>query len=389
LLAVSENAMKRLICAGGFGFAILFAACGGDDDVAAPAEPTKATASSPAATAAEPGVARGTLGAGAVVRSLDGKLEVRGTAPLEITLKVTEVSPPKGWAFITPVFDISVKDGGKPVTSPSSALELSFKVPGGAATVMYHDGKEWVILDSESDGRGSLSAKATHLSAFAAARPAAGTVTRVSATATATSSVPTAVKATPTSIATKPAMSVTPEPSPSPSPTARASTAAGDPTTLLFNAAARFKGKGAPVSGGTNYSGSGSVPLPPNIETAMASVATQGELFYGLYSAVNEVVTAGATIGAPGTFSLLVEPRTTFPGNTTDAQAELAAIFPGATGLKYAPSVANANAYTFYATSGPSIFVLGYINYQGLAIAFMSSGSGAYYGLAFGTGTLQ
>ena len=32
---------------------------------------------------------------------------------------------------------------------------------------------------------------------------------------------------------------------------------------------------------------------------------------------------------------------------------------------------------------------MGYINYQGLPVAFLTVGTGAYYGLAFGTGTLQ
>ena len=385
--------MKRMFYAVGLCLGTLIAACGGDDDASVSAKPTPPPASASPIASTQPGVARGTLGAGAVLRSTDGKLEVKAAAPLDVTLKATETAgPPKGWTFVAPVYDISAMEGGRQVTALSSPLELSLKVPAGPATVMYYDGKDWVILDSESDGKGAITAKTNHLSAFTAARPAAGTVTRISATATATSSVPTPVKPTPTPIASKPAGTATPEPSPSPSPsaTAKPSAAAGDSAATLSAPVARFKGKSAPITAAAPYAGTGTILLPGIIETAIASVAAQGELFYGLYSAVNEALTSGSTgAGAAGSFSLMVEPRTSFPSNTTDAQASLAAIFPGATGLKYAPSVSNASAYTFYANSGFAIYVMGYINYQGLPVAFLTVGTGAYYGLAFGTGTLQ
>lgn len=384
-----ENTVKRLIGATILAFGFLLAACGGDDDTETASQPTNPPATAPTATVFGAGVARGTLGGGQAVKSLDGKLEVSAKTPLELEIKASDARLPSGWKFLTPVYVLTATQAGKPVITPTSPLELSFNVSPGPGTVMAYVGVDWIILDTENELKGTLKAQSAMVSAFVVARPAVGTVTRISATATATSSVPTVVKAPPTAVASNTVGAATPEPSVSPSPTAKASVTAGSAASALLTSVARFKGKSPTIAEPTKYVGSGLVPLPPNIETAMATLAARGELHYGLYHGVNEVVTAGATLGASGTFALLVEPRTAFPGNTTEAQAELVSIFPGATGLKYAPSVSNANAYTFYANSGPSIFVLGFITYQGLPIAFMATGSGAYYGLAFGTGTLQ
>ena len=394
--------MNRLPFLAGCAAMLLLGGCGGDDAGTKP-EPTTAVAPTVAPATSVPGVASGLLGDGASLRSTDGKLELRtsGKPVLNVSVKVVQnggPGAPKGWAFATPIYEITARDNERPVTKLNDAFELAFSVTSGPATVMYHDGKDWVILESESDGRGSVTARTDHLTPFVVANPTSGTVTRVSATATATSAVPTALKATQTAQPTQsgPRPVGTPEPSATAIATAPKSSVTASPVDVNMAASAlktvvdRFKGKSVKITGATGYAGTGTIPLPASIETAIASVAAQGELFYGFYKGVNEALTSGATAGgAAGTFSLLVEPKTTFPATTTEAQAQLATIFPGATGLKYAPSVSSSNTYTYFATSGTTVYVMGYITYQGLPMAFLSVGSGAYYGLAFGTGSLQ
>lgn len=397
-----ESAVKLLLSFVGLTICLL-AGCGGDDVGKAP-EPTLTAPPTAVPATAEPGVAVGKVGDGASLRSTDGKLELRSDGKPFLTVSVKAIekggpAAPKGWAFQTPVYEITARDGERPVTKLSDAFDLTFRVSPGPATVMYHDGKDWVLVESENDGKGSVTARTDHLTPFVVANPAVGTVTRISATATATSSVPTPLKPTQTALSTASTtpLAGTAEPLPSPSPSATpkpsATTSPVDTnaaSNAIKNVVDRFKNRAVKTTGASLYAGKGTVPLPPSIETAIASVASQSELFHGMYNGVNEAIASNASMGGvAATFSLLVEPRTSFPSNSTDAQTQLAAIFPGATGPKYYQSVSNSTTYTYYAPSGTTMYVMGYIVYQGLPMAFLAVGSGIYYGLAIGTSTLQ
>ncbi len=387
--------------------AVLLAACGGGDSEPDAAERPAAAPQQTVTPTPEPGLARGPVGNGGTLRSSDGKLELRsgGRTGLDVSVKemaANALDAPKGWKFVTPVYDITARDGERAVTRLNDAIEISFRV-SGSATVMYHTGKEWVIVESEADGKGTVTAKTDHLTPYAAARPTGSEnpVARLKATATAS---PAAVRP---SVTAPPAPSRTPDAagtgtaapgsttpnasSAAPTATATPSAVPTNPEDALRQAVQKFKNKQVKITSAQQYNGTGTVPLPPTVETAIASVAAQSEVFYGIYNGVNEAITAGATLGgsAAGTFSLLVEPKTTFPASTTDAQAQLAEFFPGAIGPRYSTSVANATTYTYYAVSGATMYVMGYVQYQGLPIAYLVVGTGAYYGYAFSTGTIQ
>ena len=148
-----------------------FAACGGSQaPVAAPTDipTTAATATATSSDASE-------LAPGKVVRSADGALSIRssGGIALQVTLKRLTSPPaaPTGWTILDGAYDITARDRERAVTKLDSAIELSFRAPGGQAVVMFHDGTQWVIVESERAADGSLVAKTDHLTPYAVAQP--------------------------------------------------------------------------------------------------------------------------------------------------------------------------------------------------------------------------
>ena len=59
-------------------------------------------------------------------------------------------------------------------------------------------------------------------------------------------------------------------------------------------------------------------------------------VYYGLYGGVNEAIVNGPASydGLDGSYVMLSEPKMAMPVDSTDAQTQLAAIFPGATGVR-------------------------------------------------------
>jgi hypothetical protein len=318
------------------------AACGGDTKPA-----TKATPAPTQAPTLEPGTVAGSVGEGRSVRSEDGRLEVRATSggPLDVTLKPLASAPaaPRGWQLVGATFEITARDRGRPVTQLAAPLQLRFKASDGVSTVMYFNGKEWILVESEVESGGWVVAQVDHLTPYAAAKPMKTTA-------------PTGGNASSTA------------------------------QTALEAAVERIKNKHVRVSGASTYIAGSGVALPPAIQAALSSVAAGGAVYYGLYGGVNEALTSSAGSGAPaGTFSLLIEPQPSFPANQSEAQFELAAIFPGAGAGRYTPAVQSQNAYTYYGTLGSTAFTMGFVQYQGLSFAFVASGTGNYYATAIST----
>ncbi len=133
------------------------------------------------------------------------------------------------------------------------------------------------------------------------------------------------------------------------------------------------------------YAADGIVTLPPQFEAVFGTLAASGTVYYGLYVGVNQVMTAGAdATGASGTFDFLAEPKTAYPDSVDAALTELLRLFPGAAGPDYAPASTGAAGYVFTAVGGTT-YVLGFVQYEGVAIAYVSAGSGDYSSAALDT----
>jgi hypothetical protein len=306
---------------------------------------------------------------------------------LQVVLKrlVSPPAAPSGWTIVDAAYEITARDREREVTRLDSSIELSFKAPAGQAVVMYHDGTQWVMVESERGADGSLVAKTDHLTPYAVLQPkndstpkqAAGYGPPPGATATVS---PTAAPPT-----TRP--TDTPEPGASAaaagsttpgtgSPTSVQRTPSATPTLLggseseaksaLEAAIAKYKGRQSLVVSASSYS----TIMPGN------TIAT---LYYGTYGGVNEVVTSGPTSNpVQGGYAFLSEPKTAMPANSTDAQTQLAAIFPGATGLKYKPVQESATAYIYSFNSGATVSTIGFSLVNGVPVAFMAYGTWSY-----------
>ncbi|MBI3966351.1 MAG: hypothetical protein HY329_12025 [Chloroflexi bacterium] len=369
---------------------------------AAPVAPTSAPAkpvvASPTVAATNTAVAsggvEGDLENGAGIASSDGRLRISGRTPAILSLRnaVNPPAPPSGWTFVAPVFDVTARDRQRrPLTRLREAVQLRFAVsPGSPATVLFHDGREWQVVPSEIEADGSLTASVDHFTNFTAGRPSSTT----SASTTPTRGTPAA--------ATPGTSAGTPRPS---TPVAGGGQAAGTPGALptitvtpgsnatvtvatvnpataqsaLDTAISALKGKQIRVTSAAGYSGSASVAVPPQLQSALQSaIGAGGTAYYGLYNAVNEAITVQAAGGsATGALTLLAEPKTSFPPSAAEAQTQLKSLFAGVT-VALTQVQATSTSYVFYGTSGNTAYSLGYVSYEGIPLAYALSGSGTY-----------
>lgn len=357
------------------------AACGG----AGGEEPAPTAASATPTATPDPLLVSGRVGGGGALRSQDGRLEVRssGRTILDVEVRaMTGPAAPTGWTLLSPVYEITARDNGRPVTKLAQPFDLAFRVPEGAATVLVLSDGRWEVVESQRTADGTLVATVDHLTPYAVARPS---VTN------ATTPVPTEAAATtptPRATATRPASktpTIPPTVTPATTP-AVAQTAAEAAKAAVEAAIAQYKNRKLVVTGASGYQGSGVVALPDVLDAEIEQAVTiTGQLSYGLYSGVNEALSVTATAtGTGGSFTLLIEPKTTFPANTSDAQTQLADYFPGATNIVYMPVAATSTAYIYTAFANASTYVMGFVLYEGVPIAFLSTGSGDYYDIALG-----
>ena len=338
------------------------AACGGDsgDRALTPTQAapslTNTIAVQPTPTA-EPGLVSGEVRSGRGLRSADGRLEVRtsGATALDVSVRIMGVAPeaPKGWVLAGPVYDISARERERTVTKLPQSFELRFKTEG-PAVVMYYDGKNWVVVETEPDGDGMAVASVDHLTPYALVSPAKSMTT------------------------------ATPSASPAATSTPEATVSATEATAALEAVLPKYKGHQVRVSWAGGYSGAAATTFPPAVlDEVSRSAALGGSLCYGVYGGVNAAVTSSAgTANLSGSLTVLVEPRIAFPVSSTDAQEQLAAIFPGAMGMRYANVSSSASAYTYLASANGVTYVLGFVLYDGLPVAYLSVGSGSYATLA-------
>lgn len=390
--------------------AIFAAACGGSDEDADPTATVAPVTSVTSVAGADDG---GELAPGKTVRSRDGSLSVvsSGGATLQIAFGRLANPPaaPAGWSLSGQVFDITARDRDRAVTKLESPVELRFKAPEGRAVVMYHDGSQWVMVESERNSDGTLSAKTDHFTPYTVAVPKGETSTGQAgkyaptpaaqgvATRSATVSRPAGTVDIPTPAGTARA-GLTPGAgqtavggvatpggqvqtavagSVTPGATATAiangggvvTTATVSPSgakTELEKAAAKFKGRQVIVTGASGYSAT-------IVGTATAT------FLYGLYGGVNEVITNSPTSSSlQGTYIFLSEPKTAMPSNTTDAQSQLLAIFPGVAGVKFKVVSESATSYIYLAQGATEVFTIGFAQVNGVAVAYMAYGTGNY-----------
>jgi|GEM_PF-1515602 len=312
------------------------------------------------------------------IDSGDGKLRVIGNLSMLVTLKSIASPPtaPGGWEFIGPVFDVTAQDRTrKPLQKLAGRVTLRFQAPRGRpVTIMVNDGKNWEIVESEFDSDGNITASVDHFTNYGVGAPqqSKGTppVTAATPRATLTRTQSAATTRTPqvtVAVATS---------------TVSASTA----ETALSNAAKVLKGKTVKITSAAGYTGSVSVALPASLQKTLSSVSGSGTVYYGLYNGVNEAITAEAktTSGTTsGVMTFLVEPKTSMPTTAADAKTKLQSYFPGVTVTltQAQPTSTGTTGYVFYGTSGNTAYSLGYVSYNGVALAYAMSGSGTYQSL--------
>ncbi len=221
-------------------------------------------------------------------------------------------------------------------------------------TVLVHNGAAWEIVPSESDADGKLVADVDHLTPYVTGSP---TQDKARAAPTAAPKITPGARVTVTS----------------------APTSSSDAQAALESAVAAVKGKKIKITSAAGYTGSLYVALPGYLQTSLNAIGTSGVTYYGLYNAVNEAISAQAKGGAAsGALTLLVEPKTTFPANATDAKNSLATTFAGIPVSSLAQSRAESTAYVFYGASGNTAYSIGYISYNGVPLAYGMVGSGSY-----------
>jgi hypothetical protein len=128
------------------------------------------------------------------------------------------------------------------------------------------------------------------------------------------------------------------------------------------------------------YAGSAVMKLPVPLEVALTTADAVGDLYSGTYNGVNQVFVSAGETG--GSFTLLIEARLEFPTSSSQAQRLLASLFPGATGTLFVPVTQAPSMYTYQASTSSGFIVLGIIEHEGVALAFMSTGSAKYTGAA-------
>ena len=354
------------------GLAILSAACGDDSPKATPAA-TAAAVTNAASASAEPGVVTGRFDDGASLRSADGKLEVKPSRkmPLELTLRLLDRAPaaPKGWELVSPVFEITAKDQNRAVTKLTAPVDLTFTIGKGSGSILYYDGHAWQLVDSELNRDGVVTATVDHFTPYAVARPSGS----------GGSALPSASPAPPSS-----------SPSRTPSSTAVATIDPAKAQQALDAAVEKLKGKKVKVTGAGGYTASAGIELPAALQKALTSVTASADVYYGLYNGINEAITAKAGgSSANGEFTMLVEPKTSFPANTTEAQAMLTEAFPGAAVVRYTPVTQGPASYSYYGSNSTTAYAMGVVTSNGVTIAYVSTGTADYFGTALSTSALK
>jgi hypothetical protein len=310
------------------------------------------------------------------IDSGDNKLRVIGKLPIVLNLKALVVPPtaPAGWEFIGPVFDITAqgKVDRKPIQKLAQALVLRFQAPRGRpVTIMVNGEKGWEIVPSEFDAEGNITASVDHLTPYGVGSPTQSKITPTAkptlrVTATRTQSAATTRTPQATVVTTTVSSSV-------------AETALSDGVKVLKAA------KAVKITAASGYTGVVSVALPASLQKTLSSVSASGTVYYGMYNGVNEAVTAQAKTGntVTGAMTLAIEPKTSMPATADDAKKQLQTYFPGVTATltQAQPSSADTKGYVFYGTSGTTAFSLGYVSYNGVALAYAMSGSGTYQSL--------
>jgi len=298
-----------------------------------------------------------------VVNSADGKLRVSGRGPFLLSLRQMSNPPtaPSGWELVGPVFDITARDRQqRPVRQFAAPLLLRFDIASNRpATILVHAENGWQIVPSEFDADGKLSASVDHLTPYTVGVPAL------------TSSSAPAVGTRAATLSPGARVTVT-----------RATVTPADAEGVLSTAVEQLKQKKAKISAAAGYSGSLYVAVPPALQNVLGTaIGAGGACYYGLYGAVNEVIVVQAAgSGASGTLTLLVEPKTTMPTSAADAKTQLTTLFPGVT-VPLTQAQQAQTAYVFYGVSGNTAYSLGYVSYNGVALAYAVVGSGSYTGL--------
>jgi hypothetical protein len=308
------------------------------------------------------------------VDSFDGKLRVSGKLPMLVSLKSITTPPaaPSGWEFLGPVYDVTAQDKTrKPLQKLLGIVTLRFQAPRGrAVTIMVNDGKSWEIVESEFDSDGNITAAVDHFTNYGVGAPQQSKVT------------PPATAGTPRVTVTRTQSAATTRTPQVTAVTATVSASAAE--SALSNAAKVLKGKTVKITSAAGYSGSASVALPSSLQKTLSSVSGSGTAYYGLYNGVNEAITAQASGGgASGAMTLLIEPKTSMPATAADAKTKLQSYFPGVTVTltQAQPTSTGTTGYVFYGTSGNTAYSLGYVSYNGVAMAYAMSGSGTYQSL--------
>jgi hypothetical protein len=348
--------------------AAVLGACGG----AAESEPTPdpiADATATATPAGERGRATGQVGGGHSLRSGDGLLEIRSTgASLDVVVRELSTDIPDepfGWTLSGALYDISAALGSETVKQLADPFELVFDVSEPLATVMYFDGREWSMVESEL-ADGVLTAETMHLSQFAVMTLANLRVPTPTPTPTAT---PTPVEGTLTPTRT-PIVSPTPTATPV-SPGAMADALAAE--------VERWRNEAAKVTAPSAYNGTSWMELPAPLQESLDGADVPGDLFVGVYNGINQAFVVGSMRDTvSGGYTLLVEPKLEFPSSSSEAQRMLAEYFPGATGPQFVEMTELPAMYAYQARVGESFIVLGFIQHNGVPLAYMSVGDGVF-----------
>lgn len=311
------------------------------------------------------------------VETADGSLRVSGRGGLLLSLQrqINPPSAPAGWSLVGPTFDVTAHDRQRqPVRQLASRLLLRFATAGDRPlTILVHDGQNWQVVASDLDDNGFLAANIDHLTPYAVGAPK-GRGPQQAAPAQGTRARPTGARpTTPAAPAPRVTTVVTPA-----APAAAQS--------ALAAAIQPIKGATVRVTQATGFTGSFYVTLPPPLQEILgAALSAGGAGYYGIYSAVNEAVTIQAAGGsASGVLTLLVEPKTTMPASADEALAQLHTLFPGVSATLAPVAVdgaGSATAYAFYGVSGDTASSVGFVSYEGLALAYALIGSGSYAAL--------
>ncbi len=351
---------------------------------------TAGAPTAPPSATSEPGLVTGRFDDGGSLRSADGKLEVKPSRkmPLELTLRLVDrpPGPPKGWELVSPVFEITAKDQNRAVTKLTAPVDLTFNLGKGSGSVLYYDGHDWQLVDSELTRDGVVTATVDHFTPYTVARPSgSGAVALPSVSPTSSSTAaPSVAVPSPSSVVPSPSASRTP------SSTAVATVDPAKAQQALEAAVEKLKGKRAKVSGATGYTANVGIALPAALQTALTSLTASADVYYGLYNAINEAITAKASgSSANGEFTMLIEPKTTFPANTTEAQAMLTEAFPGAAVVRYTPVTQGPTSYTYYGSNSTTAYAMGVVSANGVTIAYVSTGTADYFSTALSTSAVK